>query len=88
MAGYFVEDIDVPNKTIKTLGDSLRAMGIPVTNRQLYHAQWDEENPLEPTRIGNANRFSVRDGLKWIEGQKGRYRAGSRSAARVAEQSA
>lgn len=83
--GYYIDDIDVPNKTIETLGDAMRGMKIPVTNRQLYFAQWDDENTLTPTRIGNANLFSVRDGLNWLENQKGRYRAGSKSAARVAE---
>jgi hypothetical protein len=88
MAGVYLDEVDIPNLTLHELGEKLRALGVAVTDRQLYFAQWDDLNPLEPTKIGRANRFTMRAGLNWLEGQKGRYKAGSKSAARVAEQSA
>lgn len=78
-------DDHIPNKTIPELAEVLRRRGYPVSNREMHFAQWDEQNPLIPTKLGNRNYFSVEDGINWVAGQKGRYRAGTKVAGRAGE---
>ncbi|MCV7215017.1 hypothetical protein H7J51_06940 [Mycobacterium crocinum] len=42
--------------------------GIPVTRRAVKHAVLRRE--ISPTRLGNTNLFSRRDGWDWIESRK------------------
>lgn len=55
--------------------------GIPVTRRAIKMAVINRE--ILPTRLGNANFFSKRDGLVWLQSRKqtGRYSASKTVAA-------
>ncbi|WP_231986405.1 hypothetical protein [Mycobacterium sp. E2479] len=54
--------------------------GLPVTRRSIKHAVIRRE--IIPTRLGNSNFFSKRDGLHWIASrrQTGVYRVKSPAA--------
>ena len=41
---------------------------LPVTRRMLHYAVMRRE--IAPTRLGNGNYFSKRDGLQWVRSRK------------------
>lgn len=65
-----VDDIELPIFNEQQLFEYLHHdLGVGgVTRRSVKHAVIRRE--IVPTRIGNSNYFSKRDGLKWLEAQK------------------
>lgn len=62
-------DLDRPNLTEAELYEYLHdSERLPVTRRGIKYAVMRRE--ILPTRIGNANYFSKRDGLEWIKSRK------------------
>lgn len=75
-----IPELDKPNKTLREVWEFLYYdEELPVTYRQLRHAVIAEE--LEPTKLSNANYFSLQQGLDWVAAQKGKRRAAPKSAA-------
>jgi hypothetical protein len=61
-----VDDMDTPVLTEDELWEYLHHdEGLPVTRRTIKHAVIRRE--IVPTRLGNSNYFSKRDGLQWVE---------------------
>ena len=78
-----VDDIDKPVLTEDELWGYLHFdEGLPVTRRSIKHAVIRRE--IIPTRLGNCNFFSKRDGLAWITSrrQTGTYRVAKPAVAR------
>lgn len=76
-----MDDMDKPVLTENELWEYLHCeQGLPVTRRSIKHAVLRRE--IVPTRLGNCNFFSRRDGLDWIVSRKqtGTYRAKSGAA--------
>jgi hypothetical protein len=76
-----VDDMNKPVLTEVELWEYLHYdEGLPVTRRSIKHAVIRRE--IVPTRLGNCNFFSKRDGLDWIASrrQTGVYRAKSGAA--------
>lgn len=65
-----MDDIELPIFNEQQLFEYLHHhLGVGgVTRRSVKHAVIRRE--IVPTRIGNSNYFSKRDGLKWLEAQK------------------
>ena len=64
-----MENLDRPNMTERELFEYLRYdMELPVTRRMIKYAVMRRE--VVPTRLGNGNYFSKRDGLEWIRSRK------------------
>jgi hypothetical protein len=62
-------DLDRPNLTEQQLFEYLKNHErLPVTRRAIKYAVIRRE--IVPTRIGNRNYFSMRDGLDWIKSRK------------------
>ncbi|MEO3757308.1 hypothetical protein ABGB19_03325 [Mycobacterium sp. B14F4] len=62
-------ELDRPNLTEQGLFEYLRdSQKLPVTRRGIKYAVLRRE--ILPTRIGNGNYFSMRDGLDWIRSRK------------------
>lgn len=75
-----IDEIDKPNKTLQELWEILYYdEEIPVTIWELQKAVKSGE--LEKTQYGNRNYFSIRDGLNWLEGRRGKKRAAPKAAA-------
>lgn len=71
--GTGLHDLDRPNLTEQELFEYLRDNEeLPVTRRCIKYAVMRRE--IVPTRIGNGNYFSKRDGLEWIKSRKAPYR--------------
>jgi hypothetical protein len=67
--GLGLRDIDRPNLTEQELFEYLHnSEELPVTRRAVKYAVMRRE--IVPTRIGNGNYFSKRDGLEWIKSRK------------------
>lgn len=67
--GAGLRDLDRPNLTEQELFDYLHnTERLPVTRRAIKYAVMRRE--IAPTRIGNGNYFSKRDGLDWIRSRK------------------
>jgi hypothetical protein len=63
--------LDRPNLTEHELFEYLHnCEDLPVTRRAIKYAVIHRE--IVPTRIGNGNYFSKRDGLQWIRSRKAR----------------
>lgn len=74
-----MDDDDKPTMTETELWEWLHYdEGIPVTRRAIKMAVINRE--IEPTRLGNGNFFSRRDGLVWLRSRK---QAGAYSASKV-----
>ncbi|VBA46732.1 hypothetical protein [Mycobacterium pseudokansasii] len=74
-----MDDDDKPTMTETELWEWLHYdEGIPVTRRAIKMAVINRE--IEPTRLGNGNFFSRRDGLAWLRSRK---QAGAYSASKV-----
>lgn len=74
-----MDDDDKPTMTENELWEWLHYdEGIPVTRRAIKMAVINRE--IEPTRLGNGNFFSRRDGLAWLRSRK---QAGVYSASKV-----
>lgn len=74
-----MDDDDKPTMTETELWEWLKYdEGIPVTRRAIKMAVINRE--IEPTRLGNGNFFSRRDGLTWLRSRK---QAGAYSASKV-----
>ncbi|OBB65248.1 hypothetical protein A5758_18645 [Mycobacterium sp. 852014-50255_SCH5639931] len=68
-----LRDLDRPNLTEKELFEYLHdSEELPVSRRAIKYAVMRRE--IVPTRIGNGNYFSKRDGLDWIKSRKATYR--------------
>lgn len=66
-----LRDFDRPNLTEQELFEYLHnSERLPVTRRAIKYAVMRRE--IVPTRIGNSNYFSMRDGLDWIRSRKAR----------------
>ncbi|ORB29593.1 hypothetical protein [Mycolicibacterium parafortuitum] len=68
--------LDRPNLTEQELFEYLFLdLDLPVTRRSVKEAVKRRE--IRPTRLGNGNYFSKRDGLDWVKSRKqsGVYRA-------------
>lgn len=64
-----LRDLDRPNLTEQQLFEYLKnSERLPVTRRAIKYAVLRRE--IVPTRIGNSNYFSKRDGLEWIKSRK------------------
>ena len=64
-----MDDLDRPFMTEQELFEWLHDdLGIPVTRRTIKYAVSARE--IVPTRLGNGNYFSKRDGLDWIKSRK------------------
>jgi hypothetical protein len=64
-----VTELDRPNMTEQQLfGYLLYEQELPVTRRMIHYAVMRRE--IVPTRLGNGNYFSKRDGLDWIRSRK------------------
>lgn len=64
-----LRDLDRPNLTEQQLFEYLKdSERLPVTRRAIKYAVMRRE--IVPTRIGNSNYFSMRDGLDWIRSRK------------------
>jgi hypothetical protein len=77
-----MDDLDRPNLTEQELFEFLYYdEDLPVTRRAIKHAVLRRE--ILPTRLGNGNFYSKRDGLHWVESRKqsGVYRAPETQAA-------
>jgi hypothetical protein len=62
-------DLDRPNMTEQQLFSYLlHEQELPVTRRMIHYAVMRRE--IDPTRLGNGNYFSKRDGLDWIRSRK------------------
>lgn len=71
-----MDDVERPNLTEQELWEFLYYdEDLPVTRRAIKHAVLRRE--IIPTRLGNGNFFSKREGLNWIASrrQPGVYRA-------------
>jgi hypothetical protein len=71
-----MDDLDRPNLTEQELYEFLfYDEDLPVTRRAVKHAVLRRE--IRPTRLGNGNYYSKRDGLDWVKSRKqsGVYRA-------------
>jgi hypothetical protein len=71
-----MDDLDRPNLTEQELYEFLfYDEDLPVTRRAIKHAVLRRE--IQPTRLGNGNFYSKRDGLDWVKSRKqsGVYRA-------------
>ena len=71
-----MDDLDRPNLTEQELFEYLYLdLDLPVTRRSVKEAVKRRE--IQPTRLGNGNYFSKRDGLDWVKSRKqsGVYRA-------------
>jgi hypothetical protein len=67
--GMGMGNLDRPNMTEQELFEYLRYdMELPVTRRMIKYAVMRRE--VVPTRLGNGNYFSKRDGLEWIRSRK------------------
>jgi hypothetical protein len=67
--GMGMGNLDRPNMTEQELFEYLRYdMELPVTRRMIKYAVMRRE--VLPTRLGNGNDFSKRDGLEWIRSRK------------------
>ncbi|MGD1204829.1 hypothetical protein ACKUVQ_00265 [Mycobacterium seoulense] len=67
-----LRDLDRPNLNEQTLFEYLKdTERLPVTRRAIKYAVMRRE--IVPTRIGNKNYFSKRDGLDWIKSCKATY---------------
>lgn len=78
-----MDDLDRPNLTEQDLYEYLYLdLDLPVTRRSVKEAVKRRE--IQPTRLGNGNYFSKRDGLDWVKSRKqsGTYRAHAANAAR------
>ncbi|WP_370499885.1 hypothetical protein NWT09_24090 [Mycolicibacterium sp. jd] len=78
-----MDDLDRPNLTEQDLYEYLYLdLDLPVTRRSVKEAVKRRE--IQPTRLGNGNYFSKRDGLDWVKSRKqsGTYRAPAVNAAR------
>jgi hypothetical protein len=65
-------ELDRPNLTEQQLFEYLRdSEELPVSRRAVKYAVMRRE--VVPTRIGNGNYFSKRDGLEWIKSRKAEY---------------
>lgn len=70
-----MDDLDRPNLTEQDLYEFLYYdENLPVTRRAIKHAVLRRE--ILPTRLGNGNFYSKRDGLEWVKSrrQPGVYR--------------
>jgi hypothetical protein len=68
-----MDDLDKPVLNEQQLFEWLHyEEGLPVTRRAIKWAVLRRE--IIPTRLGNGNYFSKRDGLNWLESRK-QYRA-------------
>ncbi|WP_231975918.1 hypothetical protein [Mycobacterium sp. E2462] len=64
-----LRDLDRPNLTEEELFEYLHnSEELPVTRRAIKYAVMRRE--IVPTRLGNRNYFSKRDGLEWIKSRK------------------
>ncbi|OBA80310.1 hypothetical protein A9W99_18585 [Mycobacterium sp. 1164966.3] len=64
-----MSDRDRPNMTEQELYEYLCFdLELPVTRRTVKYAVMRRE--IVPTRLGNGNYFSKRDGLDWIQSRK------------------
>jgi hypothetical protein len=62
-------DLNRPNLTEQALFQYLlHDQELPVTRRMIHYAVIRRE--IAPTRLGNGNYFSKRDGLEWIRSRK------------------
>lgn len=62
-------NLDRPNMTEQEVFEYLlRDQQLPVTRRMIHYAVIRRE--IVPTRLGNGNYFSKRDGLDWIKSRK------------------
>lgn len=69
--GLGFRDVDRPNLTEQQLFEYLHHDEmLPVTRRAIKYAVIRRE--IAPTRIGNGNYFSMRDGLDWVKSRKAR----------------
>lgn len=78
-----MDDLDRPNLTEQDLYEYLYLdLDLPVTRRSVKEAVKRRE--IRPTRLGNGNYFSKRDGLDWVKSRKqsGVYRAPEAHAAK------
>jgi hypothetical protein len=67
--GAAMVDRDRPNMTEQELFEYLRHdVDLPVSRRMIHYAVMRRE--IVPTRLGNGNYFSKRDGLEWIRSRK------------------
>jgi hypothetical protein len=67
--GLGMSNLDRPNLTEQELFTYLHnSEKLPVTRRSIKYAVMRRE--IAPTRIGNRNYFSKRDGLEWIRSCK------------------
>lgn len=68
--GAGLRDLDRPNLTEQELFEYLHDIEeLPVSRRAIKYAVMRRE--ILPTRIGNGNYFSMRDGLDWVRSRKG-----------------
>jgi hypothetical protein len=68
-----LRDLDRPNLTEQQLFEYLHdSEKLPVSRRAIKYAVMVRE--IVPTRLGNGNYFSKRDGLEWIKSRKTGYR--------------
>jgi hypothetical protein len=69
--GLGLGELDRPNLTEQQLFEYLHdSEELPVSRRAIKYAVMRRE--IVPTRIGNGNYFSKRDGLQWIRSRKTR----------------
>jgi len=70
-----VDPNEVTNLNREQLFQALLGLGYPVTRFMLKVAVQRRE--IKPTRLGNANYYSLNDGLRWIASrrQDGHYHA-------------
>ncbi len=67
--GMGMGNLDRPNMTEQQLFEYLRyEQDLPVTRRMIHYAVMRRE--IVPTRLGNGNYFSKRDGLEWVRSRK------------------
>lgn len=85
-----MDELDKPVLTETALFEYLaHDEGLPVTRRSVKYAVRRRE--ILPTRLGNGNYFSKRDGLDWIASRKqpapSRFVGANANGARAAESS-
>ena len=65
----YLSDLDRPNLTEQQLFEYLCFdEDLPVTRRSVKYAVMKRE--IMPTRLGNGNYFSKRDGLEWVRSRR------------------